>query len=76
MSWEKIDKFYLFLTAILILMSVLIVVSAQGVITMFITSRELDPNMIGTETRVEKEKLNEAYNFAFNKSVVKLVLPQ
>lgn len=72
---EKVDKFYLVLAAILVLMSVLFVFSVRGVISMFLTSREIGPDSIGPEVRVEKEKLNEANNFVFNKSIVKLGKP-
>ena len=74
-SWEKIDKFYLILTILLILMSTLFIFSVRGVISMFLMSREIGPNSIGPEIRVEKEKLNEAYDFVFNKSIVKLSTP-
>jgi hypothetical protein len=72
---EKVDKFYLVLTVILVLMSTLLIFSVRGVISMFLVSREIDPNSIGPDIRVEKEKLNEAYDFVFNRNIVKLSTP-
>jgi len=75
LSFEKVDKFYLILTILLILMSALFVFSVRGVISMFLMSREIGPNSISPEIKVEKEKLNEAYDFVFNKSIVKMSTP-
>jgi hypothetical protein len=72
---EKVDKFYLVLTVILVLMSTLLIFSVRGVISMFLVSREIDSNSIGPDIRVEKEKLNEAYDFVFNRNIVKLSTP-
>ena len=74
-SWEKVDKFYLILAIILVLMSALLVFSVRGVISMFLTSRDIGSDAINPEVRVEKEKLNEAYGYVFNKNVIRLGRP-
>ena len=67
--WEKIDKFYLILTLVLIAMSVLLIFSFRGVFSLFLTSNEFNPEALAPPTRVNREKLQEASNWAFQKPI-------
>ncbi len=69
---EKIDKFYLGLTAILILMSILVIFTFRGVFSMFLKANEIDQNSFGPAVIVNKAKLEEAYNFVYKKNLVHL----
>lgn len=71
-SLEKIDKFYLGLTIILILMSVLLVFTFRGVFSMFLNASEFDRNSVGLGVTVKSGRLDEAYNFVFKKDIVHL----
>jgi len=69
---EKVDKFYVGLALILVLMSTLLVFTFRGVFAMFLNANEFDQNAISLGITVKKEKLDEAYNFVFKKNIVHL----
>lgn len=72
MELERIDKFYLILVAVLILMSTLFIFTIKGAVSLFLTAYEFDSQLVPQSVRVNREKLDEAFNFAFNRGVVKL----
>ena len=71
-DWEKIDKFFLVLTLTLVVLSTILVLSFRGVFSLLLTAYDFDPNDLPSNVSVDKGKLNEASNFVYNKSVVKL----
>lgn len=76
LDWEKIDKFYIVLSLVLILMAILIIFSFRGVFTAFIKAYELDQKAISSDTKIEKEKLDEVSKWLFNKESVPLEITQ
>ena len=73
LNWDKIDKFYLSLSIILILMSVLLIFSLRGVFSLFLNAYDLDLNLISPQLRVDKEKLDKAG--IWNKPIVTEITP-
>lgn len=71
-SLQKIDKYYLALLLVLILMATLIVFSFRGIFSAFLTASSFDPSEVGGQLRVDREKLDEAYSWAFSKQTVTL----
>lgn len=67
-SSQKIDKYYLVLGVVLVLMSVLLVFSFKGVFSAFLTAGSFNPANVGAQTRVDQTILNEAYEWSFNKN--------
>ncbi len=53
-------------------MSLLLIFTFRGVFSMFLKADEFDQNAVGAGVSVNKDKLEEAYNFVFNKEVVHL----
>jgi hypothetical protein len=72
-NWENLDKFYLVLSAVLILLAAMVIFTFQGVFSAYIKAYEIGPN-IDSELRVDKEILDSAYDFVFNKRIVSLEL--
>ncbi len=71
-SLQKIDKYYLGLSVILVLMAVLLVFSFKGVFSAFLTAISIDPLAIENQRRINETQLNEAYSWAFNRTPVRL----
>ena len=67
---KEVDKFYLALTVVLIILSVIIIFSFRSVFSLFLTAYELDPNTLPQSVRVNKENLNKAIDLVFNKDKV------
>lgn len=71
-KFQKVDKFYLTLTAILVAMSVLLIVSFRSVFSMFLTASEIDPNLAKVANTLDMKSLNEAHSFTFERQPTKL----
>jgi hypothetical protein len=71
-KFQKIDKFYLTLTVILVAMSVLLIVSFRSVFSMFLTASEVDPNLAKVANSLDTKSLNEAHGFTFERQATKL----
>lgn len=70
----KIDRFYLFLAATLLLLSVLLIFTLRGVFSAINIASKIDEEVIGPEVRVNMTKLDEAYGLVKNKEIVSLDL--
>jgi len=73
-DWEKTDKFYIILVAVLVTLSVLLVFSFRGVFSAFLTSYEIDQAAISSGVKIQEERLDEVYSWVFNKERVPLEL--
>lgn len=68
-SLEKIDKFYIVLTVVLVFMAVMVIFSFKGVFSAFLTAYDFDQKSVGEEVRLDSDKLDEAYSYVFDRSV-------
>lgn len=75
MSWAKIDKFYIVLIVTVSLLAILLAFTVKTLFSSFIEGFEIEQTKEGV-ARVEKEKLERAYKFAFERETVKLELPE
>jgi hypothetical protein len=66
-DWAKIDKFYIALVFVLILMAILVIFTFKSVFSAFNTAYEIDQGSAVTELKVDREKLEEAYGWVFNR---------
>lgn len=71
-NWEKIDKFYIVLAVILTLMAVLVIVTVKSIFSAYNSAYALDEEGIGNEMRIDKSKLEEVYEWSFNKKTLPL----
>ena len=67
-NWAKLDKFYLVLTLILICMSALVIMVFRTVFSSYITAYEIDQSALEAGLKINKEGLEEAYNWVFYKA--------
>lgn len=72
-DWGKLDKFYLVLTLILILMSVLVIMSFRTVFSSYITAYEIDQSALESGLKINKSNLEEVYNWVFNRQGTPLI---
>lgn len=70
-SWEKIDKFYLVFVFIMIVMAFIIIVSFRGVFNAYSIAQSINESGEG-DLLINKENLNEAYNWTKNKETLPL----
>lgn len=73
-NWKKVDKFYLTFILIMIVLSVLVVFTFKNIFSAFIVSNEIDQRDVNADLKIDKTKLDEAYNSVFNKSMTPLEL--
>lgn len=71
-NWAKIDKFYLVLSGVLILLAVMVIFTAQGIFSAFLTASELGQRDAGKQLTIDARMLDEAYTFALEKEEVPL----
>lgn len=71
---QRIDRYYIALTVILVLMAVLLIFSFKGVFSAFLTAGSFDQESVGGQVRVNQSNLDEAYKWAFNRNPDKLNL--
>lgn len=74
MNLAKIDKFYIFFLAIMSLLAVMLVFTFKTLFSSFIIAYEVDQTEKAKETRIDKERLDKAYQFAFEKKDINLEL--
>ncbi len=61
---KKLDRFYLYMLGLILILSVLIVVTLRAVIAGVATARELDPKLLEASTpRLKTDILEDAYQF-------------
>jgi hypothetical protein len=73
---QKIDKYYLGLTFVLVLMAVLLVFSFKGIFSAFLTAGSFDSIAIEGQIRVNQTELDTAHTWAFNKNPESLQVVQ
>ena len=73
---EKIDKFLIVLIVVFILMAILMVYTFQTLFSAYFTAFEIDPKALSGEIKVNKQRLDEAHSWAFNKESTRLNIIQ
>ena len=71
-NWDKIDKFYLVFLLVMVGLSVMVIFTFKTVFSSIIASNESGQVDLSSELKVDKDKLDEAYSFAFEKEIIKL----
>lgn len=66
-DWGKLDKFFLVLIVILTVMSVLVIMSFKTVFSAYISAYEIDQSALEAGLKINKESLDESYNWVFYK---------
>ncbi len=66
-DWAKVDKFYLVLIATLVLLSLLVVFAFKSVFSAYNTAYEVTQGNLNTELKINKDKLDEVYNWVFTR---------
>lgn len=69
MNLEKIDKFYIVLALILVSMAVLLIFAIKGIFSSYLTAYEIDYSTISSELRIDKDKLDEAYTWVYERKL-------
>ena len=67
-AWKKIDRFYMILAIVLVVLAVPLVYTVQGIFGAFITAFEVDPS-VGNEVRIDKMMLDDAVKAVYDKEV-------
>lgn len=69
---ESVDKFYVILSIVLVLMAILVIFSFRGIFNALLSAYEIDQGSISVESTVEKQNLNEAYDWVYNRGSIRL----
>lgn len=72
LNWAKIDKFYIVLGLVLVLMAALLIMAFRAVFSSYITAYDIDQASIQSELKINKEEVDQAYKWVFSKEVVLL----
>ena len=72
-DWEKIDKFYIAFAAVLIVLAVVVIFTFNGIFSAYNTAYEIDQVSIESDLKVNKDNLEKAHKWAFERSDVPLV---
>ena len=72
MGWAKVDKFYIALVIVLAVMAAVVIFAFKGVFSAYITAYEIDQRSLDVELSVNKEKLNEAHKWVFEREIIPL----
>ena len=67
-DWAKLDKFYIVLIATLILLSLLVVFAFRSVFSAYNVAYEVSQSSLNSELKINKEKLDEVYNWVFTRA--------
>ncbi|GEM_PF-3527387 len=74
---KKLDRFYLYMLVVVLVLSGLVVVTLRGIIGAITTAREIDPELLEASTpRLESSLLDRAYKFIYEKNPQRLDLRQ
>lgn len=74
---KKLDRFYLYMLGLVLILSVLVVVTLRAVIGAVTTARELDPKLLEASTpRLKTDILEDAYQFIMDTNPPALDLGQ
>ena len=73
-NWAKIDKFYILFVAVMVLLAAMVIYASQGIFSSIITAYEIGQDSTKSHVKVNKEKLNSAYEYSFNKASINLEL--
>jgi len=73
-NWAKIDKFYILFVVVMVLLAAMVIYAVQGIFSSFILAYEIGQDSSKTHIKVDKERLDGAYNYVFNKEVINLEL--
>ena len=76
MNWAKIDKFYPILFAVMSVLAVLFVLTFRSIFSAFQTAYEIGQDVSEAEARIDKARLDESYDFVFNKEATESVTSQ
>ena len=67
-AWKKIDRFYLILAIVLLLLAAPMIYTALGVFSAFITAYEIDTSA-GKEVRIDKARLDQAVSSVYDRDI-------
>ena len=68
-NWNSIDKFYyIALPIVLVVLAGILIVSFRTIFSSYNESYNIDEGSLGKELEIDKVKLNEAYEWVFEKS--------
>jgi hypothetical protein len=70
----KIDKFYIVFVSVLIALAAMVILTFRGIFSAFNRGYEIDQSSLESDLKINKDKLNEAYTWAFEKNTVSLDL--
>ncbi len=74
---KKLDKFYLYMLVLVLILSLLVVTTLKGVLGAVTIARELDPKLLeASSPRLKVDSLNDAYRFIMNSNPQALDLRQ
>ena len=71
-DWEKIDKFYIVFALVLIVLSVVVILTFNGIFSAYNTAYEIDQVSMESDLRVNKDDLGKAHEWVLEKNDVTL----
>lgn len=72
MNLAKLDKFYIALTIVLVLMAALVVFTFRTIFSAYNSASEFSQKNLSSDLAIDKEELEKADSWVKNKSIVPL----
>ncbi len=67
-NWAKIDKFYLVFILIMVVMGAVVIFTLKTLFSSVISAYDINSSSAGSNLTVDKDKLNEAYDYVLPKN--------
>jgi len=71
---EKIDKFLIVFVVVMVVLAGMVIFTFRSIFSASNTAYDLNPSTLDADLKINKDKLNEAYTWAFEKETVDLEL--
>jgi hypothetical protein len=74
-NFQKIDKYFVTLVLVLVLMAGLLTISFKGVFSAFLLASDLDSTLFDNTVRINQNNLDEAYGWGYKREALRLEAP-
>lgn len=71
-AWRKIDKFFPMLVVVMLLLAALVILTFRGIFSAVTTAYEPEEEMLNSEFRIDKNKLEESHKAVFEREEILL----
>ncbi|OGM09487.1 hypothetical protein A2159_00980 [Candidatus Woesebacteria bacterium RBG_13_34_9] len=72
LNWAKIDKFYLIFFSIALLLAILLIFTFKTILSAYFLAYDIKQEELGYSLKINRDQLNDTYNWVFQKDIIPL----